>query len=126
MGTSRWQSRKRHALVAPWRGASLALFPARKLPYGTVDPCERSRAGADVQIVNVLREHLAAGPERPFRDDVMGPVWPTGEKHLTSPRVPFPHQKRIARKRLRRREILGAMMAPQSGRSPERRDAARR
>jgi hypothetical protein len=126
MGTSRWQGRERNAFVAPRGRASPTLFPARKLPYRPVDPHEGTRAGANVQVVDVLREHLTPWPERPCSDDVMRRVRPTGHNQFTSPRVPLPHQERIVRKRLRRREILRAMIAPQSSWSPERRHTARR
>src|SRR5262245_45085475 len=98
LGTHRWTDRKGHRFVTP--GMQTACTPAGELPDGPVQPYDTGRTGAQMEIVDVLRQDRAAlEGMRPARDDVVGGIGPAGRNLLPPPRIPFPDEVRIARER---------------------------
>src|SRR5262245_36871310 len=80
-----------------------------------------------MQVVHVLRDDLPLrGSPRPGGEDVVRGIRPARGQHLAPPSVPLPDEYRIARERLWRRQLLGAMVLPQPVLAAERRYAARR
>src|SRR6478672_11125641 len=105
-------------LVAPCERAATARPPASQLEDRSVQPYQAARPGAHVQVVHVLRDDVPAWARlRPPREHPVRSVRVTSEDLFAAPGVPFPDGLRIARERLRRREIRRAEVAPQPARA---------
>jgi hypothetical protein len=82
--------------------------------------------GALVQPVDVLRDEgeprIAPAPRR---ENLVRAVGLASRDQFSPPRVPLPHEARVARERLGGRELLDAEVRPESVFTTERRDAAR-
>jgi len=91
-----------------------------------VQPHQVQRAGAQMQIVDVLRDDppsiVRAGPAR---EHVVRWVGRTGCHLLAPPGVPLPDRERIAREGLGRRQVCRAEVIPETASTPERGNAAR-
>ena len=103
-----------------------AFSPAFHFPDRSVKPDQMAGAGANVQVIDVLRDHCAALiPLRPFGNDAMRRVWLTTGNRLPPPLVPLPDERRVAAKSIRRRELLGPDMSPETPRPAKGRHSAR-
>lgn len=75
---------------------------------------------AFVQVVHVLRHQRDARLRaHPARDGQVRRVRPALRHQSAAPAVPFPHQPRVARERLGRRQLLGPELLPQPARATE-------
>ena len=125
---------QRHAIVAPRRRAGGTSPPADS---SQIDPCSRTRLRVPaarcrsstfcVSTVTLSpADVMGSDPIRPGGNDVVRGIGTAGGDQLAAPRVPLPDEPRIAGERLGRRQILGAILAPEAIRPAKRRHAARR
>ena len=112
------------AEVFPFRRAALA--GAAQPPDRSVIPQHLPCARALVQAVHVLGHEREAVARTPTRDDRVRGVRLGRRDQAAPPVVPFPDQRRIARERMRSRELFGAERSPQAARSAEGRHATGR
>src|SRR5262249_5761507 len=109
-------------VVAPRGRRSGAAGDAGEIPERTVEPAPVLRPRALVEAVHVLRDQRdARNPAAPRREHLVRAVGPGLRDEVAAPRIPLPHRLRIAGEGLRRRELFGSKIPPETAGAAKRR-----
>ena len=124
--TGWWKSIERRRIVTPSVQSARTPIPATELPDGAMKPNDVPGDGAFVKIVDVLSDQgEVVESATPMGDDVVRPVGFAGSDMLAAPVISFPHQYRVTRECVGRRQLFRTEGPPEVLGTSKRRNPTR-